>query len=222
MIKELQKQEAIYLWNNHYQGTFKPTDFDELLQSNDIIKNDIWKQEITEIKNRINTDLFQSFLEKYRGHKISNFVENLETFVKEGKQYLKLNLCINPEYSEFMACFLLDLDYTVQYLCIDSKIEIKSLPFPELNLIYKKYHQLIPPPLEFIEEFNKMNAQLTELTGENVERAVYQAWFKLVPNIKIDSTFAKAYHAYQSVGNSLFGDTQEESKGGEFEYTSHV
>ena len=219
MIKELEKQGAIYIWNNHYQGTFTPIVFDELLKTNELIKNDTWNKEIAEIKTGINTDLFQSFVAKYRGSKINHPVENLEIFIKDDKQYLKLNLCLN---SGFMACFLLDLDYTVKYLCIDSKIEIATLTYVELNQVYNKHKELIPPPLEFIEEFNRMNDELSELTGKNVDRTMYQVWFKLVPNIKLDATFAKSYNAYQSVGEVLFGDVKVDDKGGEVEYVAVV
>ena len=217
MIKELEKQEAVYLWNNYYQGTFMPSDFDELLKTDDIIKHENWKKEIQEIKKRINTDLFESFVTKYKKSSITHTVNELETYIKEGKQYLKLSLCVNPANPHFMACFLLDMDYTVHYLCVDSKIEIDTLTYQELNTVYKKYKQLMPPPLDFVEEFNRMNAELTELTGKNVDRTAYQAWFKLVPNIKLDIDFARAYNAYQIEGEALF-DTPKEHHDDVFHY----
>jgi len=218
MIKELEKQEAFYIWNNHYQGTFTPEVFEELLQTNELIKSEVWYSEMTEMKNAINSDLFQNFAQKYNSHQLNQTVKELEPFAKEDKQYLTLNLCFKAEHSRFMACFLLDEDYTVQYLCIDSKIEVTRLTFVELNQVYNKHKELIPPPLEFIEEFNRMNAELSKLTGKNVDRTMYQAWFKLVPNIRLDPIFAKAYHTYQSVGESLFGEVKEDEQGDEFEY----
>jgi len=218
MIKEVEKGDEIYIWNNHYQGTFTATAFEELLETNELIKKEVWEGGISQIKSAINSDLFQKFAQKYNSHQLNQTVKELESFVKEGKEYLRLNLCLNAEHSGFMACFLLDQDYTVQYLCIDSKIEVTRLTYIELNQVYNKHKELIPPPLDFIEEFNRMNTELSELTGENVDRTMYQVWFKLLPNIRLEPTFAKAYNAYQNVGDVLFGDSREGEQSDGFEY----
>ena len=218
MIKELDKQEVIHIWNNHYQGTFAPSAFDELLKTNDIINHELWGRDIAEIKKAINDDFFESFVRLYQSHKLNQEVEDLETFAKEGSVYFVLNLCVNLKDVQFKACFLLDEDYTVQYLCIDSKIEISTLDYKQLNIVYNRYKQLIPPPLEFIKEFNLMNTALSKITGKDVDRTMYQAWFKLVPNIKLDRGFVKAYNTYQRVGDDLFGETKEKDSGNSFEY----
>jgi hypothetical protein len=205
MIRKLKKQDAVYIWNNHYQGTFKPSGFDTLLGTNDIISNELWQKQIDDIKRKINAEVFESFLNKYREYQIEGEIQELESFVKKGKKYLKLDLCLNGKNTGFMACFLLDQDYVVQYLCIDSKIEIATLSYEELNVVYNKYNELIPPPVEFVERFNRMNAEITEITGKDVDRLMYQAWFRLTPKVQLDVTFAKAYHTYQSKGESIFG-----------------
>jgi len=204
MIKELEKQEAIHIWNNHYQGTFAPSAFEELLRTNDIINQELWNKELNYIKNTINSDLFESFEKQYQTHHINQELQELASFVKEGKEYLVLNLCSNQNDNQFKACFLVDSDYTVQYLCVDSKIEIAVLNYQELNRVYSKYKELMPPPLEYVDEFNRMNEEFLKLKRKNVDLTVYQAWFKLVPNIRLEANFAKAYNTYQGTSVGLF------------------
>lgn len=218
MIKELEKHDAVHIWNNHYQGSFTPLAFDELLATNDIINQELWNQEIDEIKKVINAELFYSFLEQYQSREIDKALQGLVSFNKGGKEYFILNLCSNLKNTQFKVCFLLDQDYTVQYLCVDGKIEIATLPYNELNKVYNRYRQLIPPPLEAVATFNQMNEELSKSTGKNVDRTMYQVWFKLVPTIGFDTTFANAYNTFQSLGDALFGASKGSEKGGEFEY----